>query len=115
MAANRLRKRDDEAQEVLPGIRIVEMADIIGRLDSLGWGLEVERWGNDRNLLGLRDGCEDDCLLGVIVWREIDGRGSDGSVIGWRRAFRPRRGWGSEGGGGSALATGRDVNGVGGG
>lgn len=41
-AANGLGKGDDEAEEVLAGIGIVEMVDVIGGLDSLRWALEVK-------------------------------------------------------------------------
>lgn len=113
-AANGLGKGYDEAEEVLAGIGIVKMVDVIGGLDSLRWGLEVKGRCHDRDLLGLWDRCEDDGLLGVIVWGEIDCRSSYGSIVGWRRDFGPRRWWCSEGSGGTALATGRDGD-VGGG
>lgn len=88
MAADGLGEGDDEAQEVFSSEGVVEAADVVRGLDSLRWGLEMKRRRYDGDLLGLGDRGEDYGLLGM-VWGEVDGRGSDGAVVRWRRDFGP--------------------------
>lgn len=105
MAADGFGERDDEAEEVLAGIGVVEVADVVGGVDTFGWGLEMVGFGCDWDLLGLWDGCEDDGSLGVEVWGDC--WGADGAVGGWRGDFgEGRGGWRrGEGGGAAALAA----------
>lgn len=53
---------DDEAEEVLAGIGVDEVADVVGRLDFFRGGLEVERRSDCGDLLGLWDRRQDYCL-----------------------------------------------------
>lgn len=69
---------DDEAEEVFATCGVVEFADIFWGCDFFGWGLEVERRSDGGDFLGLRN-WRQDYGLGV-VWRKVQGRGSNGSV-----------------------------------
>lgn len=68
----------------------------------------MERWGDDRNLLGLGNRGANDGLFGIAIGWEVNGRGSDGSVVVWRRDFGPRLWWWwwCEGGWTATFATG---------
>lgn len=92
LAANGFREGDHEAEEVFAGIGVVEAANVVGGLDFFGGGLEIEGGRDWGDRLGLRNRGEDYGLLGVVVWREIDRWGSNGSVVwGWRVIWPGRR------------------------
>lgn len=73
MAPNGLGESNNETQKVLTGIRFMEAFDIVGGMDFLRWGLELERWGNDWNPLGMRSRGQHDGLSGIVVGWEING------------------------------------------
>ena len=109
-----LRENDDETYEVLSGEGVVEIADVVGGMDLLGWGLEVKWLCFDGDLLGLGDRGKDYGLL-RMVWRDVNSRGPDWAIVCWRD-FGPRRRR-IKGGGGAAFAAGlgdRDGGGGGG-
>lgn len=99
--ANGIGEGGDEAEEVLTGEGVVEAAEVVGGLDDLGGSLEMVGRGNLGDREGLGDRGEDDGLLGIRVWGEVDGGGSDWAVVwgrgdvgeGGRRSGH--RGWGS--------------------
>lgn len=53
---------DDEAEEVLAGIGVDEVADVVGGLNFFGGCLEVERGSDCGDFLGLGDRGQDYCL-----------------------------------------------------
>lgn len=63
MAANGLGEGDDEAEKVFAGVGVLEVTDVIGGLDSFGWGLELVGWGDEWDILGVRDRGENYGLL----------------------------------------------------
>jgi hypothetical protein len=83
MGPYRFRERDDEAKEVLRGIGVDELANVVRGVDFFGGGLEGVRKGNGEHLLGLRDWSED-YGLGICVWWRIYSRRTD-RAVGWRR------------------------------
>lgn len=48
-------ERDDEAKEVFRGVGVAESDDVVLGVDDFGWGLELVRWGDGGDFLGLRD------------------------------------------------------------
>lgn len=76
---------DDEAQEVLAGIGVDEVAYVVGGLDSFGGGLEVERGSDCGDFLGLWDRSQDYCLC-VVVRGKVNGRRTDWPVV-WRWGY----------------------------
>lgn len=115
LGADGLGEGGDESDEVFAGEIVVEAAEIVGGLDDFGGGLEVVGRGDLGDREGLRDRGEDDGLLGVRVWREVDGGSSDWAVV-WGRGDVGEGGWGcGHGGWGSAFAAGWGGNGGGGG
>ena len=90
MAADGVTEGDDESEEVDGRVGVEEVADVGRGAHAFGRGLELVGGGDGGDFLGLRDGGEDDGLLGVVIRGEVDGRGSDGSVGGRSGDVRPR-------------------------
>lgn len=53
---------DDEAEEVLAGIGVDEVADVVRGLDFFGGGLELKRGSDCGDFLGLWNRGQDYCL-----------------------------------------------------
>lgn len=102
MPANGLGERDDEAEEIFSGIGINEVADVIEGLDSFGRSLEFIRRGNCGNFLGLGNGSKNYGLR--VVWREVNGWSTDGTVRGRWGDFGVRWWW-CESGGAAAFGA----------
>lgn len=81
-ATNGFGESDDKADEVLRSFGCVELFDIVGGLDYLDRGLEMVRRRDGLDFSWLRDWGKDDGLLGVVWW-EVNGWGTDGTVIWW--------------------------------
>lgn len=105
VTAHGLGEGDDETEKVFAGLRLVEVADVVGGLDSLGGRLEMIGRGDEWDLLRLRNRCEDYGLLGMVVCGQVDSGSADGPVARRRTDFGPCRGR-REGGGTAAFAAG---------
>lgn len=94
--ADGYRECDDEAKEVLSGIGVMEVADVVGGVDFLGRDLEVVGRRDGEDLLRLRHRGKN-YGLGVGVGRDVYRRGSDGTVD-RRRGDSGVRWWRKSGG-----------------
>lgn len=86
VTANGMGKGGYETKEILAGIGIDEVFGVGWGCDLLDGGLEMVGRRENGDLLGLRDGCEDDRVLGTCggVGGDVDGGVSDGAVDWWR-------------------------------
>lgn len=83
---NGMGKGGYEIKEIFVGIGIDEVFGVGWGCDFFDGGLEMVGRRENGDLLGLRDGCEDDCVLGMCggVGGDVDGGVLDGVVDWWR-------------------------------